>query len=93
MLIPIAGDVHGPDQAVLLREVVIEPSVKMECVSKLLSGWHTWRRWWCGGGSKTRGKCAWAKFKELSPIWTARGASYHIKGKIYIMDNEGQKSV
>ena len=28
-------------------------------------------------------RCAWAKFKELSPILTARGASYHIKGKIY----------
>ena len=28
-------------------------------------------------------RCAWAKFKELFPILTARGASYHIKGKIY----------
>ena len=28
-------------------------------------------------------KCAWAKFKELSPILTAHGTSYHIKGKIY----------
>ena len=28
-------------------------------------------------------RCAGAKFKELSPILTARGASYHIKGKIY----------
>ena len=28
-------------------------------------------------------RCAWAKFKELSPILTARGASYRIKGKIY----------
>ena len=26
---------------------------------------------------------AWAKFKELSPILTARGASYCIKVKIY----------
>ena len=26
---------------------------------------------------------AWAKFKDLSLILTARGASYHIKGKIY----------
>ena len=30
-----------------------------------------------------RVRCAWAKFKELSPIWTVRGASYHIKGRIY----------
>ena len=28
-------------------------------------------------------RCAWAKFKELSPILTVRGASYRIKGKIY----------
>ena len=30
-----------------------------------------------------RVRCAWAKFKELSPILTVRGASYRIKGKIY----------
>ena len=28
-------------------------------------------------------RCAWAKFKELSPILTARGASYRMKGRIY----------
>ena len=28
-------------------------------------------------------RCAWAKFKEISPILTALSASYHIKGKIY----------
>ena len=28
-------------------------------------------------------RCAWAKFKELSSILMARGASYHIKGRIY----------
>ena len=28
-------------------------------------------------------RCAWAKFKELSPILTVRGASYRIKGRIY----------
>ena len=33
--------------------------------------------------ARARVRCAWAKFKELSPILTARGASYHIKGKIY----------
>ena len=37
-----------------------------------------------GEASRARVRCAWAKFKELSPILTARGASYHIKGKIYI---------
>ena len=33
--------------------------------------------------ARPRVRCAWAKFKELSPILTARGASYRIKGKIY----------
>ena len=28
-------------------------------------------------------RCAWAKFKELSPILTARGASHRMKGKIF----------
>ena len=41
----------------------------------------------CGGCveevARARVRCAWAKFKELSPILTAWGASYHIKGKIY----------
>ena len=32
---------------------------------------------------RTRVRCAWAKFKELSPILTASGVSYHIKRKIY----------
>ena len=30
-----------------------------------------------------RARCAWAKFKELSPILVACGASYHMKGKMY----------
>ena len=33
--------------------------------------------------ARVRVRCAWAKFKELSPILTVRGASYRIKGKIY----------
>ena len=33
--------------------------------------------------ARARVRCAWAKFKELSPILTAQGASYCIKGKIY----------
>ena len=28
-------------------------------------------------------KVSWAKFKELSPILTAHGASYHMKEKIF----------
>ena len=33
--------------------------------------------------ARARMRCAWAKFKYLSFILTAQGASYHIKGKIY----------
>ena len=33
--------------------------------------------------ARARLRCAWAKFKELSPIPTARDTSYRIKGKIY----------
>ena len=30
-----------------------------------------------------RVRCAWATFKELYPILTARGASDHIKGNMF----------
>ena len=33
--------------------------------------------------ARARVRCTWAKFKELSHILTARGASSRIKGKIY----------
>ena len=70
---------NGLFRSVLLKEVVIEPSVKLECVPKFC---------YLGGveeAARARVRCAWAKFKELSPIPTARGASYCIKGKIYII--------
>ena len=35
----------------------------------------------------TRVKGAWAKFKELSPILTAHGASYTLKEKIYTIQS------
>ena len=34
--------------------------------------------------ARARVRCAWAKFKELSPTLTAQGAYNHIKGKIYM---------
>ena len=75
---------NGLFQSVLLKEVVIEPNVKLECVPKFCYLGDT-----LGAGgveaarARVRIKCAWAKFRELSPILTARGASYHIKRKIY----------
>ena len=75
---------NGLFQSVLLKEVVIEPNVKLECVPKFCYLGDTLG---AGGGveevARARVRCAWAKFKELSPILTARGASYRIKGKIY----------
>jgi hypothetical protein len=40
-----------------------------------------------GGGaeeaSRTRVKCGWKKFRELTPVLSVRGASLKLKGKIY----------
>ena len=63
-------------QSVLLKEVVIVP--KFCYLGDTLGA--------AGGveeAARARVRCAWAKFKELSPILAARGASYRIKGKIY----------
>ena len=69
---------------VLLKEVVIEPNVKLECVPKFCYLGYTLG---AGGGlqeaASARVRCTWAKFKELSIILTAHGASNHIKGNIY----------
>ena len=73
---------NGLFQSVLLKEVVIEPNVKLECVPKFCYLGDTLG---VGGGveeaARTRVRCAWAEFKELSLILTARGASYRKKGK------------
>ena len=75
---------HGLFQSVLLKEVVMKPNVKVECVPKFCYLGDTFG---AEGGleeaARARVRCAWAKFKELSPILTALGASYRIKGKIY----------
>ena len=67
-------------------KVELEPGVKVECVSKFCYLGDTLGS---GGGvveaARARVRCAWAKFKELSPILTVRGASYRIKGRIYML--------
>ena len=72
------------DPVGLLNGVELEPGVKVECVSKFCYLGDTLGS---GGGvvevARARVRCAWAKFKELSPILTVRGASYRIKGRIY----------
>ena len=63
---------------------MIEPNVQLECVPKLCYLGDTI----CAEGGveyvvRASVRCAWAKFKEISPNMRARGVSYHIKGKIY----------
>ena len=49
--------------------------------------------------SRTRVRCAWAKFNELGPILTCRGATWKLKGKIecvyrvfwYMVVNRGRR--
>ena len=76
---------NGLFQSVLLKEVVIEPNVKLECFTKFCYLGDTSG---VGGGAeeaaRARVRCAWAKFKELFPILTARGVSYRIKGKTLV---------
>ena len=76
---------NGLFQSVLLKEVVIEPNVKLECAPQVLN--YLGDTFGAGGGveeaARARVRCAWAKFKELSPTLTAQGASYRIKEKIY----------
>ena len=58
-------------QVLLSSEVELEPGVKVECVSKFCYLGDTVGS---GGGvveaARARVRCAWAKFKELSPILT-----------------------
>ena len=70
----------SPVVLALMREVEIEPNVKLKCVPKFCYLGVTFG---AGGGVEeaARVRCAMAKFKELSPILTAHGASYRIKGK------------
>ena len=68
---------HGLFQSVLLKEVVIEPNVKLECVPKFCYlGDILGLRGGVEDTARARVRCAWAKCKELSPIRTAWGASY-----------------
>ena len=66
------------------REVEIELGVKLQCVPKFCYLSDTLD---AGEGVDEAARarvlrCAWTKFKELSPISTARDASYHMTGKI-----------
>ena len=72
---------HG--QSVLLEEVVIEPNVKLEYVPVVPKFYYLSDTLDTEGSveeaARVRVRCAWAKFKNLSPTLTARGTAYHTK--------------
>ena len=69
-------------QSVLLKEVMIEPNVKLECVPKFCYLGDTLG---AGGGveeaasARAQMRCAWAMFKELAPIltWAMKAENLH----------------
>ena len=65
-------------------EIEIDVTDKLECVEQFC---YLGDMTGAGGGvedaSRVRNRCAWAKFRELAPILTSRGASLAVKGKVY----------
>ena len=68
----------------MMQEVALGTEGKLECVDKFR---YLGDMIEAGGGvgeaSRARVRSAWAKFKELAPILTSRGASLKVKGKVY----------
>jgi hypothetical protein len=75
------GDVKELDEK---RHLLLRQGDKLECVDTFCYLGDTLGR---GGGVedavRTRVRCAWAKFRELSPLLTVRGVPLRLKGKIY----------
>ena len=73
---------NGLFQSVLLKEVVIEPNVKLECVPKFCYLGDTLG---AGGGveesARARVRCAWAKFKGVISYPDGSGCIIPHKGK------------
>jgi hypothetical protein len=74
----------NPAQIDVVNEISLGPQEKLECVDKFC---YLGDMIGAGGGveeaSRARVRCAWGKFRELSPILTSRGASLKVKGRIY----------
>ena len=66
------------------KYISLGQDVKFECVEEFC---YLGDMIGAGGGageaSRTRVRCAWKKFRELSPVLTLKGASLKLKGKIY----------
>ena len=67
-----------------LQQISIGDGQSLECVGKFC---YLGSMIAAGGGageaSRARVRCAWAKFRELAPILTSRGASLKVKGQVY----------
>jgi hypothetical protein len=74
----------GPVQELLLKEIGLGRSDKLECVDRFC---YLGDMIGAGGGveeaSRARVRCAWGKFRELFPVVGSRGVSLRVKGKIY----------
>lgn len=66
------------------EEISLGADEKLECVGKFR---YLGDMIGAGGGAEeasiARVRSAWAKFKELAPVLTSRGASLKVKGKVY----------
>jgi len=69
---------------VAIKEIMMSSFDKLECVDKFC---YLENLIGAGEGSeetsRARVRCAWAKFRELTPVLTLRGASLKLKGKVY----------
>ena len=76
--------VEGLGYGEVKKDMEIELGGKLEWVDKFC---YLGDMIGSGGGaeeaSRARVRCAWGKFRELSPILTSRGASLKVKGKLY----------
>jgi hypothetical protein len=73
-----------PVRSKVLQHISLGNNQSLECVDKFC---YLGDMIAAGGGaeeaSRARVRCAWAKFRELAPILTSRGASFKVKGRVY----------
>ena len=78
------ANANATTQIVEKQDIKLAEDATLECVAKFC---YLGDMIGAGGGaeeaSRNRVRCAWSKFRELSPILTTRGASHRLKEKIY----------